>query len=143
VTSRSPITSKPVAADVGVILEVSRPELARLPVSPGRDATSQVRAVVPPAAPIEMVFVHRDADREQPSVRKHEAAGLGHLGDVRAYGNACAAPAAAAQQVLGRGPSRWRTRVRTPGATGASCPPLHPEAGRTARRATPRPASTA
>jgi hypothetical protein len=61
-----------IAADVGVLLEVSRPDLARLPVSPGRDVTSQVRTVVPLAAPVDVVFVHRDADREAPSVRKQQ-----------------------------------------------------------------------
>jgi hypothetical protein len=67
-----PPDSEAIAADLGVPIEVSRPDLARLPNPPGRDVTAQVRAVVPLAEPIEVVFVHRDADRVSSATRKQQ-----------------------------------------------------------------------
>jgi hypothetical protein len=61
-----------IAAGRGFELRVAAPDLSRLPVPVGRNVASQVTAALGLVQDPSLLFVHRDADREDPEVRRQQ-----------------------------------------------------------------------
>jgi hypothetical protein len=73
-SSDLPITEhiERIAAGRGVLLRVAAPDLSRLPNAPARDVASLVSAALPLADDPDLLFVHRDADRDDPQARRDQ-----------------------------------------------------------------------
>ena len=58
----------------GVEVRISTPNLGRLPSPPGRKVADRLQAVLDLGSSPDIVFVHRDSEKQDPTLRHHEVA---------------------------------------------------------------------